>query len=776
MGVLVSLALLLTAAPESLGQSSDEAKAPSGGQSEGQATSSPQLLQEAEQAGSVRAIVRLRTDFVPQGRLSRAEAADQQTAIGTAQAGLRAELQGTGYQTLREFETVPFIVLELTPEAIRAAQASPRVSSIVEDRALAADLAQSAPIVQAPTMWNNGFTGSGQVIAVLDTGVESGHPFLAGKVVEEACFSGNANCPNGLTTQTGAGSGAPCTYAPDGCRHGTHVAGIAAGQGTTFSGVARGANVMAVQVFSRFTGQNCIGDVEDPCTLSFISDQIAGLERVFNLRATRNFAAVNMSLGGGQFFSNCDAEPHKAMIDNLRSVGIATVIASGNDGFTSSMGSPGCISSAVSVGSTTKADAISSFSNSASFLHLLAPGSAINSSVPGGGFAAFNGTSMATPHVAGAWALLKQQHPNASVTSVLSALQSTGTSVTDTRPGGGITKPRINIANAAAAIGAPLANDNFSGSQALAGATASTTGNNGSATKESGEPNHAGDDGGKSVWYRWTPPSSGTATIDTVGSGFDTLLAVYTGGAVNALTEVASNDDVAAGNTTSRVTFPADAGTTYRIAVDGFNNGAGAASGNFALNVASSAPGGDSTPPVVNLTAPANNAVVRGSAVTLSASATDNVGVSRVEFLVRGSVVGTDTTAPYSVSWDSRTIADGRKTVSARAVDAANNQGTSAASQLIVDNFFPDTAINAGPPRFTTSTRATFRFSSSSPDVIGFQCSLDGGAFTPCASPKVYSRVRVGTHRFRVRAIGSAGAVVDADPSPATRTWTVRRR
>lgn len=75
--------------------------------------------------------------------------------------------------------------------------------------------------------------------------------------------------------------------------------------------------------------------------------------------------------------------------------------------------------------------------HSASFLSLLAPGESINSSVPGGGFAFFNGTSMAAPHVAGAWALLKQQTPSASVNTLLSNLQSTGLGVTDTRVAGG---------------------------------------------------------------------------------------------------------------------------------------------------------------------------------------------------------------------------------------------------------------------------------------------------------------------------------------------------
>ncbi len=109
------------------------------------------------------------------------------------------------------------------------------------------------------------------------------------------------------------------------------------------------------------------------------------------------------------------------------------------------------------------------------------------------------------------------------------------------------------------------------------------------ATKEVGEPNHAGNVGGSSIWYSWVPPSDvygKTVTIDTFGSSFDTLLAVYTGAAVNALTTIASNDDAnfSTSLTTSQVSFtvpnnptnnPAN-NPTYLIAVDGYNGASGA--------------------------------------------------------------------------------------------------------------------------------------------------------------------------------------------------------
>jgi len=125
----------------------------------------------------------------------------------------------------------------------------------------------------------------------------------------------------------------------------------------------------------------------------------------------------------------------------------------------------------------------------------------------------------------------------------------------------------------------PPPNDNFANAQVISNSSGTTSGTNIDATKESGEPNHAGNPGGKSVWYRWQAPATGTATITTAGSNYDTLLAVYTGTSVSSLSVIASNDDDV-GVLTSRVIINTVSGTTYRIAVDGFNG----VSGNITLN------------------------------------------------------------------------------------------------------------------------------------------------------------------------------------------------
>ena len=120
-------------------------------------------------------------------------------------------------------------------------------------------------------------------------------------------------------------------------------------------------------------------------------------------------------------------------------------------------------------------------------------------------------------------------------------------------------------------------NDSFFSRSAISGASGQASGSNVGATKESGEPNHAGNAGGASVWWSWTAPATGPVTFDTRGSDFDTLLAVYTGSSVGALTPVAYNDDAPGGGTyQSEVSFTAQQGVAYQIAVDGYGGVTGA--------------------------------------------------------------------------------------------------------------------------------------------------------------------------------------------------------
>ena len=118
------------------------------------------------------------------------------------------------------------------------------------------------------------------------------------------------------------------------------------------------------------------------------------------------------------------------------------------------------------------------------------------------------------------------------------------------------------------------ANDFFANAHTISGYRATVNSSNVGATKESGEPDHANRTGGKSMWWKWLPPASGSVTINTFGSDFDTLLGVYGGSNINNLTEKASNDD-SDGTLQSQVQFNATKNVYHWIAVDGYNGKSG---------------------------------------------------------------------------------------------------------------------------------------------------------------------------------------------------------
>jgi M6 family metalloprotease-like protein len=298
-------------------------------------------------------------------------------------------------------------------------------------------------------------------------------------------------------------------------------------------------------------------------------------------------------------------------------------------------------------------------------------------------------------------------------------------------------------------------NDNFAAATVVSGASADLTSQSTEgATKEAGEPNHVGNAGGGSVWYRWTAPSNGDVVINTAGSNFDTLLAAYTGSAVNGLTQVAANDD--SGGPTSSISFPATSGTTYRIAIDGYNDARGLAQLHLAHTAA--------TPPDTSITAASPEATTTDTTAAFSFTATGNAGGFECKLDSAG---WEGCSSPKSYSG----LGVGSHTFSVRATGPGGPDPSPATHSWTVEAPVPpppDTSITAAPVASTTATGAAFSFAASG-ESTGFDCKLDSGSWASCSSPKSYSGLSVGSHTFSVRAVGPGGS----DASPATHSWTV---
>jgi subtilisin family serine protease len=415
------------------------------------------LLRKARARGQVRIIAGLGLTLQADDTLSAAQSAEQTIRLHAAQnaAALRA---GVAPRYVTQFDTIPFVSMWVTAVQLNRLLADPSIVNIQEDVPGKAGLNKSAPFINANKVWKQNFKGNGFAIAILDTGIDKTHPMLdGGKIVSEACYSTNnagqgisSLCPGAAGHSTAVGSGVNCPSNLDPCWHGTHVAGIAAGKAvkknasTTLIGIAPAAKLISIQVFSAQGG----------AAVTFDSDWIRGLERVYALRKTYKIAAVNLSFGSGKFTGPCDTQnpAAKKIIQKLRKVRIAVIAASMNDGYDDATEEPACISEVISVGATLHtANTLATYSNNAPWVRLLAPGSGIVSAQAGGGFVAETGTSMAAAHVAGAFALMRDVYAKATVDDISAALECTGPLVTRA----GLARPRIDVLAAKAYLLSP---------------------------------------------------------------------------------------------------------------------------------------------------------------------------------------------------------------------------------------------------------------------------------------------------------------------------------
>ena len=420
------------------------------------------LMTNIELHGSTSIIIEYSALSGQSNGLAAAQGEARSSIIRSIHQGFVDSLSDSTAQTVSDsFLYVPGSVMSVNKEQLQEVRNNPFVKHIYQNHENHISLQESVDIV-LPGSAKDRFSGKGQSVAVLDSGVDRTHSFFTSggvnRVVSEACYSGGGQigpngtvslCPNGAATQIGTGASRDCTF-PN-CDHGTHVAGIAAGN----TGVANEAGIVGIQVFTGIRGN------PDRIT-AFDSDIIKGLERVFTLRNTHNIAAANMSLGGGRHTGSCNAQNTlmTSIIGQLKTAGVATIIASGNDGFSDAIGYPACISAAVAVGSTSDFTGTSQgrswvkdqrtyYSNHSASVDLFAPGSLIRSSVPGNGFGDKDGTSMAAPHVAGAFAVIKAQNTALTVDQIENAFKSVGPNVTHA----GVSRRRIAILEALSLLG-----------------------------------------------------------------------------------------------------------------------------------------------------------------------------------------------------------------------------------------------------------------------------------------------------------------------------------
>jgi hypothetical protein len=229
-------------------------------------------------------------------------------------------------------------------------------------------------------------------------------------------------------------------------------------------------------------------------------------------------------------------------------------------------------------------------------------------------------------------------------------------------------------------------NDNFANRITINGSSAIVTGTSAAATKEPGEPDHAGYPGGASVWWSWTSPFSGYVTL-SANMPYDlALLAVYTGASVSSLTAVASNA-APFWSASAQVCFLATAGVRYQIALDD-HSGSG---GDVTLGLI------HTRAPVVSITSPANGAIFTAPAnITLAANATDTDGtIRRVDFYDHSSLIGSVTNYPFSMVYSNRS---GGTSLSLIA-EATDNMGASTYSAPVLVSFVsPETPLSLSVP------------------------------------------------------------------------------
>jgi len=291
---------------------------------------------------------------------------------------------------------------EVTRKGLEKLKKIPEIKGIYLNRKVHVFLNQSIPQINADNVWklklnNTNITGKDETICIIDTGIDYNHSSL-GDGWGNKVIGGYRSLDDKTDVQECASNNSACF---DDNSHGTHCAGIAASNDTTYRGVAPDAKLIAIKVLDN-TGSG------------WNSDVIAGIDWCVNNASQFNISIISMSLGiTGTAYNNtyCDDDypSFASAIDSAFGAGILVAIASGNCkdvSCTAGISVPSCIENATPVGAVNNGDMIEY--QRGYILNLLAPGISINSTIPNNDWGLKTGTSMSTPHVAGAAALIKQ--------------------------------------------------------------------------------------------------------------------------------------------------------------------------------------------------------------------------------------------------------------------------------------------------------------------------------------------------------------------------------
>jgi PGF-pre-PGF domain-containing protein len=328
---------------------------------------------------------------------------------------------------------------------------NPKIKEVIKMSKVYAILQNSTKIINATQTWstqynNINLTGAGQTVCIIDTGVNRTHPDLQNKIVAEYCYCSSPNCcPSGTAEEANAS---------DDNGHGTHVAGIVAANGV-IKGVAPDAKIVAIKVLDAAGG-------------GWPDEEAKAIDWCVNNASLYNISVISLSLGCNAtkdgYTSYCDsisdgcsnielaASINKAILKN-----ITVVVATGNYYNWTAITSPACITNATPVSATKKDDSIDTdYANRNFMVQLFAPGTDINSTagpcldICQGNYGSLSGTSMATPHVSGAIAiinqLLKMTGRSKTTQQTESLLNSTGKQIHDSQSG--LNFSRINIYDA----------------------------------------------------------------------------------------------------------------------------------------------------------------------------------------------------------------------------------------------------------------------------------------------------------------------------------------